>query len=174
MCLNSVFIYFLAWLFLYCYIFFKLIRSEIKGSIMNKTHSIKNQDIKIQNINIKKPQLKSVRKSFRVKVEKQDNIQAVINGELYQVKDISQEGFSIACHDNTAFIVAQTIKNCDLKLPGDTIKKFTGRVIHFSCGNDKNWRNGFQWIKLDKNSFKKIANLVAQLKDREQKIKKDD
>ncbi|MCF6246880.1 MAG: PilZ domain-containing protein [Desulfobacula sp.] len=126
---------------------------------MNNTRSIEFQDIKKDN-----SQQENVRRSFRVPVAPEDGMTVVINDNSYQVVDISLEGISIACENNTTFMVAQTFDNCEIKTPDSIIKNLTGRIVHFSCGSEAGWQNGIQWIDFDKETLLKISTLVASMK----------
>ncbi len=122
------------------------------------------QSIEFQDIKNDKSQQETVRRSFRVPVDSDDDVTVVINGNSYQVLDISLEGISIACEDNTAFMVEQTFDNCELRIPNNLINNLTGRIVHFSCGSEKGWQNGIQWIKFDKETSQKMSTLVALMK----------
>ncbi len=133
---------------------------------MSNDKSIEFQDIKNDNA-----QPSIVRRSFRVPVNPDDGIKAVINGTDYKVMDISVEGISIACGVDTAFMVEQAFDNCELLTPDGVIKPLTGRVIHFSCDSGKkNRQNGILWVDLTEDTSQKISTLVVSMKNRLLKI----
>lgn len=107
-----------------------------------------------------------VRHSFRVPVGPDDDVTVVINGKSYQVVDISLDGISIACRDNTTFMVEQTFDHCELTTPGSVIKNLTARVVHFSYGVQSGWQNGIQWINADKRQLQKLSALVTSMKEK--------
>ncbi len=128
---------------------------------MNNIRSIELQDIKNDKL-----QQEIVRQTYRVHVDPKDDITVIINGNSYQVVDISLEGISIACTDNTAFRIEQAVDNCELKTPTSTIKNLTGQIVHFSCDSKKRWQNGIQWIKFEKATSQKISTLVTSMKEK--------
>ncbi len=107
-----------------------------------------------------------IRQSFRVSVEPEDRIFVVLNGETYPVADISPEGINIVCRDSNPFTLSQVIENCQLILPGDTIKDLSAKVIHFSCGPGGRWTNGIQWVDLPDSTLDKIVGQVSKIKKR--------
>ena len=128
---------------------------------MDNDRSIEFQDVKKD-----AQQLDIVRKSFRVPVVYQDDIQVILDDKEYAVADISIEGVGIICKDRTMLTVSKTYHNCRLKTPDGVIGNLTGKVIHFSSDSDKDWRHGVQWIGLEKAAGKKIAMIVGELKSK--------
>lgn len=106
-----------------------------------------------------------VRKSFRVPVDK-DEIQAIIEGQVFPVVDISLTGISIACEQEPLFDVSQEIRDCQLKMSTGRIEGLKGKIVHYSCSTEKDWHHGIQWVELDAASVDKIEILVLELKDK--------
>ncbi len=104
-----------------------------------------------------------IRKSFRVPVENGD-IYLVIKGRRYQVVDISPEGIGILCDKKISFAVAETVDDCELVLPGETIRHLSAKSVHFTGSKSEQWKNGIHWISMDETDQKKIVDLVSRLK----------
>ncbi len=108
-------------------------------------------------------QLSIVRKSFRVPVE-DGRIQVVINGRSRPVRDICPEGISLACDAHTDFIAGQTIDQCRLILPKDSIEALTARIVHISNNDEKERVCGIQWVDLKDEDLARISVVVSDLK----------
>lgn len=107
-----------------------------------------------------------IRQSFRVSVEPEDKIFAVLNDQTYSVADISPGGINIFCRDSNTFTLSQVIENCKLILPGDTVKGLSAKVVHFSCGPEGRWTHGIQWVDLPDTTLDKIVGQVSKIKKR--------
>lgn len=128
---------------------------------MDDTQSIEFQDIK------KEAQpLEIVRKSFRVPVEEDGDIQVIIANQTFQVTDISLIGVSILCKQGQTLTVSQIYKGCELVTPDGKIQDLDGKVIHFSSAPGKKWNNGIQWIDLSDDAKAEINALVASRKEK--------
>jgi c-di-GMP-binding flagellar brake protein YcgR len=108
---------------------------------------------------------KIVRKSFRVPVDDSDKVWVKIDNIQYPVQDICLGGVGITLENPTEFSIAQTIMNCELNIAGMSISGLKGRVIHFSLNSGKDWQCGIQWIDMDKESAKKLSDIVSELKN---------
>ena len=104
----------------------------------------------------------NTRRSSRVPVGNH-RIEVVIMNKAYPAHDISENGISIICDKHIAFTVGQVIENCDLVLPNETLTHLTARVVHFTGADDGNWRNGLQWVNIEKTSLKKIVSLISSM-----------
>lgn len=115
----------------------------------------------------------AIRQSFRVTVDLEDGIVAVLNGKTYPVADISPQGINVFCRGNNDFTLSQIIENCELIVPEYTIKNLTAKVIHCSCSSDGKWINGIQWADLTDTDLDKIVQQVSQIKDKLRRLGQD-
>ncbi len=124
------------------------------------------ESIEFQNTGKDPDQLDIVRKSFRVPLEKGDDIKVMIAGTLYRVADISVSGVSIACNDADPLSVSQVYTNCELQHAEGVITGLTAKIIHFTSSIDKSWLNGLQWVDLEIAAEKEISALVKIRKEK--------
>jgi hypothetical protein len=122
--------------------------------------------IEFQNADKDPEQSDIVRKSFRIPLEKDDDIKVMIAGILYQAADISLSGVSIVCKQTNTLSVSQVYTNCELHYAQDVITGLTSKIIHFTSSIDKAWLNVSQWIDLEKDAEKKISALVKEYKEK--------
>ena len=127
---------------------------------MSNTESIEFQDIQKDS-----KQVDIVRKSYRIPIQEDDDINVVIAGQSYRVIDISISGVAIVRQDTNTLSVSQIYTNCELRYPEGIIKELTAKIIHFTSGTDKSWLNGLMWIDVTKNAQTKINALVKKRKN---------
>lgn len=127
---------------------------------MSNTESIEFQDIQKDS-----KQVDIVRKSFRVPIQEDDDINVIIAGVSYRVIDISISGVGIVRQDMNTLSVSQVYTNCELHYPEGVIKELTAKIIHFTSSIDKAWLNGLTWIDVTKDAQKKINALVEKRKN---------
>ena len=114
---------------------------------------------------------KIIRKSFRVPAGGSDNVWVKIRNTRYPVCDICNGGIGIALENPSTFAISQTILDCELQIVDLNVKKLNGRVVHLSLNSGKEWQCGIQWIDMDKNSARQMAETISELKD---ELLKDD
>ncbi|MFH2058366.1 MAG: hypothetical protein ABIJ59_05655 [Pseudomonadota bacterium] len=119
----------------------------------------------------KDPFEKIIRKSFRVPAGDSDNIWVKIGDIRYPLCDICNGGIGIALENPLTFTISQTIQDCELQIKDLNIKNLNGRVVHLSLNSDKDWQCGIQWIDMDKNLARQMAETISELKD---ELLKDD
>ena len=107
-----------------------------------------------------------IRQSFRVSVEPEDGMFAVLNGKTFPVSDISPAGINIFCKDNHAFSLSQVIENCELIISGNAVKGLSAKIIHFVCGAEGQWTCGVQWVDLPDSALEKIVHQVSRIKNK--------
>ncbi len=108
----------------------------------------------------------TIRHSFRVPVEFQDDIAVMLDNQTYRVVDISPEGVNIDNKDQASFTVGQLIENFELIIPGSRIKGLTARIVHRSSDTEKNCNYGIQWIDLADEAQQQIAAIVSKIKQK--------
>lgn len=122
------------------------------------------QSIEFDRIKEDSPLPKIVRKSFRVPVEDEKNIWAMINDARYSIHDICPGGIGITVEDNRSFFVDQDLLSCELHYFDIIVKDLNGRIVHVSVTLDHGWKYGIQWMGLDKTGSDQLSAIVNKLK----------
>ncbi len=88
-----------------------------------------------------------------------------INNIKYPVRDICLDGVGITLEDPGAFVISQTVTDCELKISDLVLKGLDGRVVHFSLNSGKDWQCGIHWTALEEKTARRILDKVSVLKN---------
>ncbi len=125
---------------------------------------MENESILFQPISGENEALPAVRKTFRVPVAENDDVQVVLEGKIYSVLNISLGGISIVCDDIPDVECGHVRGGWELRLGQIRLQDLSARVIH--CGSMASGQLlcGLQWVDLGEKEMNIINDAVARLK----------
>jgi c-di-GMP-binding flagellar brake protein YcgR len=112
-----------------------------------------------------------IRHLYRVSVSLADDIRVNFGGNQYVVNNLSASGVAVNVSSCLEFESGQIVDDVGLKIENLNITGLSAKVIHCSVHDSGSFQFGLQWVHMDAENKKTLAQALDQLKAKALKVK---